>query len=60
MSKYQKALNKDKNAIYEWEIKEITKSNKVGKSLDGPAVMRSRLFWLKLPDGKELVFFYKF
>ena len=53
MSKYQKALNKDKNAIYEWEIKEITKSNKVGKSLDGPAVMRSRLIWLKLPVGKE-------
>ena len=53
MSKYQKALDPDTNAIYDWEIVSITKSAKVGKLVAGQQSMRSRIFWIKLPTGKE-------
>ena len=52
MSKYQKAISIDQNAIFDWQIEAITKSRKVGRSLDGHEAFRSKLFWLKLPDGK--------
>ena len=56
MSKYSKALLENKNACYNYEIIGITKSNKIGRSLDGPEVMRSRLFWIRLPNGKNWIF----
>ena len=58
MSKYSKALLEDKNAVFEWEIISITKSNKIGRSLNGPEVMRSRLFWMRLPNGKNWIFYH--
>ena len=58
MSKYSKALSSEQNSIFDWQVEAITKSRKVGRTLDGHEAMRSKLFWMRLPDGKILDFFY--
>ena len=55
MSKYIKAQNADTNSLFDWDIAAITRSDQIGKMNDESSALRSKLFWIKLPDGKKLV-----
>ena len=39
------------NSCHGWKIKEISKSNKVGKSSTGYGVLRSKLFFIADHEG---------
>ena len=53
MSKFLKSQNEDENAFFEWKIHAITKSDICGAYDDGPESLRSKVFWIFLPDGKK-------
>ena len=50
-SNFFKADNPDLNAIWNWKVKAIHKSNKVGKINEGYLSTRSKLFFVEDSSG---------
>ena len=52
MSKFLKSQSEDNNALFNWKIHTITKSDRCGRLDNGPESQRSKIFWIRMVSGK--------
>ena len=52
MSKFAKAQNENTNNLSNWAVTAITMSAKVGMLDNTGQSLRSKIFWIRLPNGK--------